>query len=100
MKNQFITTENVNRFNEVCKELEDPMSLIGPSLAMVTGPAGRGKSEAATRFAANNGAVYIPPYQNMTHFMLLREISFELAKQKPGRSTACLECIADEMVCF
>ena len=46
MNNEFITTENVIRFDGICQELEDPISRIGPSLAMVTSPAGRGKTEA------------------------------------------------------
>jgi hypothetical protein len=47
LKNEFIETANVIKFNNVCAELADPTSMIGPSIAMVTGPAGRGKSESA-----------------------------------------------------
>jgi DNA transposition AAA+ family ATPase len=97
MRNEFIETANVNKFGAICAELEDPASLVGPSLAMATGPAGRGKSEAAKRYATQTEAVYIPPFNKVTHAMLLREIAFELAKVRPVRSEACLEIIGDEM---
>ncbi len=98
MKNEFIETANVNKFNALCGELADPTSLIGPSLGMVTGPAGRGKSEAAKRFATQTDALYIPPLNIRTPAMVLREISFELAKVRPNRSDACLAVIGDEMM--
>jgi len=97
MKSEFIETANVNEFNEICAELEDPMSLVGPSLAMVTGPAGRGKSEAAKHYAVHNSAVYIPPLNTRTPAMVLREIAFELCKVRPTRSEACLALIGEEM---
>jgi len=97
MRNEFIETANVNKFNQICQELEDPASLVGPSLAMVTGPAGRGKSEAAKHFAVHNGAVYIPPLNTRTPAMVLREIVFELAKVRPIRTESCLTIIGEEM---
>jgi type II secretory pathway predicted ATPase ExeA len=81
----------------MCAELEDTSSLIGPSLAMVTGPAGRGKSEAAKRYATQTTAIYIPPMNMRSPVMVLREITFELCKLKPVRSEACLAIIGDEM---
>jgi DNA transposition AAA+ family ATPase len=97
MKNEFINTINVNKFMKICQELEDPSSLIGPSLGMVTGPAGRGKSEAAKHYAVHSNAIYIPPLNTRTSPMLLREISFELGKIRPMRSESCLAIIGEEM---
>jgi len=97
MKNQFIETANTKKFNDLCRELADPASRIGPSLGMVTGPAGRGKSEAAKHFAVQTEAVYLPPLNIRTPTMLLREMAFELAKVRPGRSEACLHFIGEEM---
>lgn len=97
MKNEFIETANVNRFNALCAELEDVASLVGPSLAMVTGKTGRGKSEAAKRYATQTEAIYVSPLNIRTPAMVLREIAFELAKVRPVRSEACLEIIGDEM---
>jgi len=97
VKNEFIDTPNVGKFNTICRELEDAGSLIGPSLAMVSGPAGRGKTEAAKHYAVHSSAVYIPPLNTRTPAMLLREIAFELGKIRPLRSEACLEIIGEEM---
>ena len=93
----FVTTENVVKFDEICDELQDPMGLIGPSMAQVTGPAGRGKSEAAKRRAVRTNAIYLPPMNQRTPLMLLREITFELNQSKPGRIEICLDLISREM---
>ena len=97
MKPEFINTANTTKFFEMCSELADPASMIGPSLAMVTGPAGRGKTEAARRFATQTEAIYLPPLNTRTPTMVLREIAFELAGMRPNRSDACLQIIGDEM---
>ena len=97
MKNEFIETANGIKFNNVCAELADPTSMIGPSIAMVTGPAGRGKSESAKYYATQTSAIYIPPMNVRSPAMVLREITFELCKLKPSRSEACLNIIQDEI---
>jgi DNA transposition AAA+ family ATPase len=97
MKECFLNTDNVTRFNDICAELEDRRSLMGPSLAMVTGPAGRGKSESARKYAVNSNAVYIPPMITTSPLTLLQEITIDLAKVRPGRMAACLEVIQAEM---
>jgi len=97
MKQEFIETGNTRQFTAICDELTSPTSLIGPSLAMVTGPAGRGKTEAARHYAVNSAAIYIPPMNIRTPAMVLREISFELANLRPARTDACLSIIGEEM---
>lgn len=97
MRNEFIRTENATRFDELCQELESRESLIGPSLGMVVGPAGRGKSEAAKRVCVQTEAVYIPPMLIRTPLMLLKEVCFELAAIRPGRTDGCLAMIKSEM---
>lgn len=97
MKECFLVTDNVNRFDDLCTEMEDRRSLIGPSMAMVTGPAGRGKSESAKKYAVNSGAVYIPPMNKTSATMLLQEITLDLAKVMPGRVAGCLDVIQAEM---
>ena len=97
MKECFLPTDNVNRFDDLCMEMEDRRSLIGPSMAIVTGPAGRGKSESAKRYAVNTEAVYIPPMIKTSAMMLLQEITLDLAKMRPGRIAGCLEVIQEEM---
>jgi len=97
MKSCFIFNENVHKFIDICRELESPDSLIGPSLAVVSGAAGRGKSESAKHFCAENGALYIPPLNINTPAMLLRTISFEISTLRPIRSEESLRAIAGEM---
>lgn len=97
MLNPFIATANTTKFDDLCSELANPASLIGPSLAMVTGPAGRGKSEAAKHYATQTEAIYIPPLNVRSPTMVLREISFDLARIRPNRSDACLSVIGEEM---
>lgn len=97
MKPGFIETSNTKKLNDICAELTSPTSLIGPSLAMVTGPAGRGKSEAARHYAVNSDAIYIPPMNVRTPAMVLREISFDLSGMRPSRTDACLNILDEEM---
>jgi len=97
MKECFLNTDNVTRFDELCAEMEDSRSLIGPSMAMVTGPAGRGKTECAKKYAVNAGAVYLAPMIKTSATMLLQEVTLDLAKMRPGRVAGCLEVIQAEM---
>jgi DNA transposition AAA+ family ATPase len=97
MKPEFVETTNTKKFQEICDELADESSLIGPSLAMVTGPAGRGKTEAAQHYAVHTEAIYIPPLNIRTPAMLLREIAFDLAKVRPVRTETSLAVIGEEM---
>ena len=97
MKNEFIETTNVNQFRAICEELTDDASRIGPSLVMVTGSAGRGKSEAARQVAVHTDAIYIPPLNVRSPAMVLREVCFELSMLRPHRSEACLDVIGQEM---
>jgi len=96
MKKVFVTTENTQQFDEICSELQAP-DLVGPSLALVTGRAGRGKSEAAKHYAINSNAVYILMLQDTTPVMALRNIAFELSAIKPRTTDACVEIIGAEM---
>ena len=97
MKNEFIETANVTRFNGICMELEDPGSLIGPSMAMATGAPGRGKTEASRQYAIHNRTVYVPPFLKRTAVMLLKDIAFELRGVRPNRTEPCLSIIREEM---
>ncbi len=97
MKQEFIRTANTKQFSEMCDEMTDSMSLIGPSLAMATGPAGRGKTEAAKHYAVNSDSIYIPPMNVRSPAMVLREITFELSGMRPTRTDACLTIIGEEM---
>lgn len=97
MEKVFVTTENYQEFNDICDELRDPDGLVGPTLALVTGRAGRGKTEAARYHAVQTSAVYVRTLPVMTPLMVLREIAFELAALKPRTTASCLEIIEEEM---
>jgi len=97
MKNEFVETDNTGKFNKICGDLESPASLIGHSMAVVTGKAGHGKTEAAKHYAVNSTAVYIPPMVGRSLPAVLREIAFELAKVRPTRGEICELVIGEEM---
>lgn len=97
MKQEFIETGNTRIFGEICAEMTSSTSLIGSSLAMITGPAGRGKTEAAKHYAVNSDSIYIPPMNIRSPAMVLREIAFELDDVRPARSDTCLNIIGDTM---
>ena len=96
MKNEYIRNENWKLFEDVCQELSGRESLIGPSMAAVMGPAGRGKSGAAKRYASQTEAVYIEPDLERSPVRMLRDICFELGKQKPGRMEGCIDMLKSE----
>ena len=93
----YITTENDAKASEACREIESSEGSIGPSIITITGSAGRGKSEFAKHHATNGDAIYIPPMNIRTPTMVLREITFELCKARPGHSETCLNLIGDEL---
>jgi len=97
MKQEFIETGNTRIFSEICAEMTSSTSLIGPSLAMITGPAGRGKTEAAKHYAVNSDAIYLPPLNIRTPAMVLREIAFELDGVRPLRCDTCLNIVGEAM---
>jgi len=97
MKNEFVSTKNTRVFFDLCAELESAESRIGPSLALVSGVAGRGKTEAAKYHAGQGSAVYVPPLNIRTPSMLLREIAFALCGVRPSRSEACLGLLGAEL---
>lgn len=97
MRPTFLETENTKRFSSICADLESEESLVGPSLATVTSPAGRGKSEAAKHYAAQGRAIYLPPMNVRSPGAVLREITFELNASRPGRIELCLRVIGEEM---
>lgn len=97
MKECFLPTDNVEMFNDICSELEGPQSLIGPSMAIVTGPAGRGKSESSKKYAVNGSSIYIAPMITTGPLSMLQKIAFELSKNRPGRKDGCIDLIYEEM---
>lgn len=97
MKQVFVPTSNYRQFQDIGLELLSPSSSIGPSLAMVTGRAGRGKTESARFFAVNtDDAIYIRTLPVMTPTMLLSEIVFEIQGIRPRTTRQCLSILEAE----
>lgn len=93
MKDVFINTSNYQQFIKICTELQSSNGLIGPSMAMILGSSGRGKSEAARRFATENGAVYVSalPFPNPS--TLIREITSKISYTRPWNTSECVELL-------
>lgn len=100
MKKVFIKTANYLQFEEIAVELESKESMVGSSMAMVIGRAGRGKTEAAKYYAVNSNAIYIRTLPIMSARMVLQEIAYELTGSRPYRSADCIETIENEMKKF
>ncbi len=97
MNKIFVKTQNYSQFEEIAEEMLSPNSEIGPTLAMVTGRAGRGKTEVCKFYAVNSSALYIRSLPVMSPNMVLREICFELGGTRPHTAAACVTLIEDEM---
>jgi DNA transposition AAA+ family ATPase len=92
-----ITTANTREGTEIFRELQDPDSSAGPSIAVWCGRAGRGKTHLARKCALHFEGLYVRTLPVMTPTMLLREICFELSTLRPRTTESCLEVIREEM---
>lgn len=95
MKNVYVETVNAQHLQGALRDLLDQQA--GPSMATLTGRAGRGKTESARRWAVHNRGVYVRPLNVMTPTMVLRELAYELAGARPQSSSKCLDVIGQEM---
>jgi len=97
MEPVFVKTANYVQFAEVCDELASDAGRVGPSLALIWGRAGRGKTESARYYAVQKGAVYVRTLPIMTPLAVLREIAFDLVAEKPHTTTRCVDIISHEL---
>ncbi len=79
MKNVFLETGNVSRFEAAMGVLRDT-DAGQPGLGVVWGRAGRGKTMAARRHAVSNRAVYLRALQDETPTAMLSRLCGELVK--------------------
>lgn len=97
MRNVFVQTQNVQTFGQVLDEARG-VEEGQPGLFEVTGRAGRGKTETAKRFCAQNpDTIYVSYIGTWTPMSMLSDICWELAAVKPGKSTAAIEVINETM---
>ncbi len=97
MKKVFVKTGNYVVVKEMCDELASSSGLIGPSMAMISGKAGRGKTEIAKHIAIQTDAIYIRTLPVMSARMVLAETVFDMVGIRPKRIEPCIEIINDEM---
>jgi DNA transposition AAA+ family ATPase len=85
VKEKFVITKNVSRFQAILQKANHKK--VGMErMGLVFGKAGYGKTEAAIRYAAQNGAVLVRTKELMTGRWFLRELIWELG-QLPEHST-------------
>lgn len=95
MKHAFIRTSNYQKLAEALTALLDPAGTVGPTMAELFSPAGRGKTEAVKYFAVHSDAVYVPPLNVRTPAHMLRDICHALNGTKPHATAACIGVIEE-----
>ena len=96
MKNVFIQTENARNFITALKESENIEQ--DPVLIGFTGPAGRGKTETARYYAAQEGWSYVRALTGWSDLWMIQDILFNLGHERdriPGRKKACFEIVVE-----
>lgn len=88
MKNVFIETENVTRFQSSVARLED-MENGQPGIALAWGQAGRGKTWALDNYYAENGGVRIDVWEDWTQAAFLQALCFEVCGLRPRGVNVC-----------
>lgn len=99
-KDVIIATKDFNNVYELCNGLLDPNRSLTSSIGMVVGDAGRGKTTAVQRFAAENSqAVYIL-YMGYSKSQMFKEIAKELVGRYAGNYYSNLELIMESTKIF
>lgn len=96
MKNVFLVTGNVSKFREAMQVLED-VEMGQPGLAVVSGRAGRGKTEAAKEFAVRTGALYLRVMEGWTPRGMLAALCKEVNDTEPRTLAACKTSLIEEL---
>jgi len=97
----FITTKNVEKFNELCDEMLSVDADLTSSIGLVVGRAGRGKTRAARHYCINRPeAVYIQFLDGFSLVDVAREIAFELGGVRPRGFRGCLDVIEESSAAY
>ena len=97
MKNVFVETENVQAFRTMMDTARG-VRLGQPGIFVVTGRAGRGKTETCKWYCAQHeDVVYVSYIGIWTPLSMLQDICWELAQYRPSRSKAAFEVIRESM---
>jgi len=87
-KDVFIETANVSEFRQKIRTLEDHQD-GEPGFALVYGQAGRGKTETARNYYAQNGGFYLRVMQGWTQCAFLQELCFLTCGVRPRAAATC-----------
>lgn len=96
MQPKFIQTENVKKFTGMMLQIEDRIGT--DSLGMVHGRAGRGKTETARWYAAQNGCPYVESLRDWTVLWLYQDVlaAFGVPRNNlPSRKKQAFDMIID-----
>ena len=92
MKERFVTTKNVKKFNEALKRINNK-TRGKEKIAIIAGEVGLGKTEAAITYGAGNGAIVIRMWQMMTGHWLLTKLVKRLGEEPFWRTEKLAEQI-------
>lgn len=96
MKNVFVPTDNVAKFQAAMRILEDTRK-GQPGLAVVYGRAGRGKTVAATAWYAERGGFFLRVWQDWTQHSFLQALCFEACGERPHGAHLCKTKIVEAL---
>jgi len=97
MRNVFVQTENWRRFTDALTEAEEARG-AEPVLIVAFGQAGRGKTSAARKYAADRGWAYVRAMSGWSELWMLQDICREIGVDPvPSRKKACFESICSRV---
>ncbi|WP_319543190.1 ATP-binding protein [uncultured Pseudodesulfovibrio sp.] len=96
MRQTFIKTDNVIRFQTAVSRMEDREN-GQPGIALVWGQAGRGKTVALENYYSEHGGVYIDVWEDWTQAAFLQALCFEVCGLRPRGSNLCKVKIVEHL---
>jgi hypothetical protein len=97
MRNVFVQTENWRKFTDALSEAEEARG-AEPVLVAAYGQAGRGKTSAARKYAADHGWAYVRAMSGWSELWMLQDVCRELGVDPvPSRKKACFEAICSRV---
>lgn len=97
MKNVFVQTENWRKFTEALSEAEEARG-AEPVLVVAFGQAGRGKTSAARKWAADRGWAYVRAMSGWSERWMLQDICREIGVDPvPNLKKHCFEAICSRV---
>lgn len=96
MKQAFIRTDNVTRFQTAVARMEDYEN-GQPGISLAWGQAGRGKTVAVENYYAEHGGIYLDVWEDWTQAAFLQALCFEVCGLRPRGSNLCKVKIVENL---